>query len=203
MMLKSYTISTFIHLLVALLMVFLFTQSALINSPFQHPPEKIHYRVNLRSSDQEYPTHMGSQVEVPPLTQTEPQPETQNPREDPVPVEENPTQLPQQTGGEDELTVQISGAGPEDPYVKSIVRKVGRYYQDPLAQGTPSKKVVISFTITASGDVENIMVEQSSGDDFFDLAGIRAIKNASPLPPLPERFGSSASVHFFFEHRSN
>jgi TonB family protein len=202
-MFKSYTISTFIHILMAIIMVVLFTRSALLRSELHSEPEKVHYRVNLRSADQENPSHIGSQVEVPPLTQTEPQPETNNPQEDPEPVEENPTQLPQQTGGEDDLTVQISGAGPEDPYVKSIVRKVGRYYQDPLAQGIPSKKVVISFTIASNGNIENITVEQSSGDDFFDLAGIRAIKNASPLPPLPERFGSSASVHFFFEHRSN
>jgi hypothetical protein len=44
-------------------------------------------------------------------------------------------------------------------------------------------------------------VEKTSGDAAYDLAALRAVTAAHPLPPLPPEFkGSVIRVHFGFEY---
>jgi len=49
-------------------------------------------------------------------------------------------------------------------------------------------KAVIFFRIGRDGKMSDLQVEQSSGYDSFDLAALRAVKNAAPFPPLPRAY---------------
>ncbi|OVE76120.1 hypothetical protein BVX98_06475 [bacterium F11] len=51
-----------------------------------------------------------------------------------------------------------------------------------------NKSCVIAITVLKSGTVTKIKLEESSGDDVFDDTARRAIRNSSPLPPLPYNF---------------
>ena len=51
--------------------------------------------------------------------------------------------------------------------------------------GDALPEVALTFRIRRDGRVEEVEVEASSGLRAFDLAGLRAVENASPLPPLP------------------
>ncbi len=54
-----------------------------------------------------------------------------------------------------------------------------------------NQKCVVGLTIQRDGNVTNIKLEKSSGDSFYDTVALRAVRNASPLPPLPEGFPKS------------
>jgi TonB family protein len=49
-------------------------------------------------------------------------------------------------------------------------------------------KATISFRIQRDGSITEPQVAQSSGYNSFDLAALRAVKNASPFPPLPRQY---------------
>ncbi|HEY6199036.1 MAG TPA: cell envelope integrity protein TolA [Candidatus Binatia bacterium] len=46
--------------------------------------------------------------------------------------------------------------------------------------------VLVRYSIQDSGEITSVRITKSSGDRSFDDAVIRAIKKASPLPPLPD-----------------
>lgn len=59
--------------------------------------------------------------------------------------------------------------------------------------------VVIRFRLDRSGKVSGVTVERSSGNDYYDLAGQRAVLYANPLPVFPpEMADSSLDAHFTF-----
>lgn len=49
-------------------------------------------------------------------------------------------------------------------------------------------EALIHFTIRSDGKVSDIRIVRSSGYNSFDLAAMRAIQAASPLPPLPSSY---------------
>lgn len=200
-MLKGYSFSITLHAVFIVLFWTLFYINA-DNFIKEKDSNKVRYRVNLVASSPDQESHYGSIIERPPDPAPDREENTQQPREEQDPNENTQSLLPEETGG-DPITVQIPGAGPEDSYVKTIVRKVGRNYRDPLNSSIPRKIVTIRFMIHSDGSITDIQVEESSGDNIFDISGMRAVKNAAPFPPLPQRFGSSVTVHFYFEHRSN
>ena len=50
-------------------------------------------------------------------------------------------------------------------------------------------EVVIHVRILRSGAVEGISFEKRSGNSYFDESAMRAVRKASPFPPLPEGMG--------------
>lgn len=62
-----------------------------------------------------------------------------------------------------------------------------------------SLTVVIRFRLSRTGAVSGVVVEQSSGNVYYDLAGKRAVLNADPLPPFPKDLSSAYfDAHFSF-----
>jgi len=60
-------------------------------------------------------------------------------------------------------------------------------------------QVVIRFKMDRSGKVGDVMVEQSSGNDYYDNAGKRAVLAADPLPPFPPEITErQITTHFIF-----
>jgi TonB family protein len=51
---------------------------------------------------------------------------------------------------------------------------------------------VVGLTVAMNGDTSNIKLEKSSGNSFYDNVAMRAVRNASPLPPLPPNFPRSS-----------
>ncbi len=51
---------------------------------------------------------------------------------------------------------------------------------------------VVGMTVSMNGDVSELKLEKSSGNSFYDNVALRAVRNASPLPPLPPNFPKSS-----------
>jgi TonB family protein len=60
-----------------------------------------------------------------------------------------------------------------------------QWVRPPLGGGV---EALVHFRILRDGRIDDIRIVRSSGYSSFDLAGMRALQAASPLPPLPRSY---------------
>lgn len=71
-------------------------------------------------------------------------------------------------------------------YVEQMLSLIGANWVRPPVGG--GVQAIVRFRIGSQGDVTEVELLESSGHTTFDLAGLRAIQQASPLPPLPRSY---------------
>jgi len=60
-------------------------------------------------------------------------------------------------------------------------------------------EAVVDVTVSRSGSVTSMSIESGSGNRYFDQSAVRAIRKASPFPPIPESIrGSSIDLGIRF-----
>ena len=89
-------------------------------------------------------------------------------------------------------------------YVEAVQRRISSNWLqstiDPSVATAP--RVVVVFTILRDGSVSNIQLTQRSNNNSVDTSAIRAVKDSSPLQPLPPGYsGSNVNVEFYFDFR--
>lgn len=83
-------------------------------------------------------------------------------------------------------------------YLLAVRNKIGNNWSPPGVDRRT--KASVFFKVDRRGNVTEIRLEQSSGSAVYDQLAVRAIKNAAPLPPLPDFFPQpELGVHFDFE----
>jgi TonB family protein len=103
--------------------------------------------------------------------------------------------------------VPVGGAGvtgleggdfPYTIYIENMKRIVGtKWFRPQVAAGAVT---TVYFVIERDGAIRDGNVETSSGNGTFDRAALRAILEASPLPPLPFAYnGTYLGVHLTFK----
>jgi protein TonB len=129
-------------------------------------------------------------------------PVPEEPTPEPVPVPEEPAPAPptdaSDPGGEpgSGIVGELGGGGtggaldsgdaPLGWYRDSITAAFRSHWQRPILTGRVDViEVRVAFEILRDGAVRDLRVEESSGVATFDRAALRAIRDASPLPPLP------------------
>lgn len=79
------------------------------------------------------------------------------------------------------------GFGGFGGYLRILRQRIWSEWTEQAVYG--SKEVcVVGLTVSRNGDVTDIRVEQASSNPFYDNVALRAVRNASPLPPLPSSF---------------
>lgn len=82
-------------------------------------------------------------------------------------------------------------------YLNLIREKVGKNWSWPVTE--TRKKATIYFRILHDGSISEIRTKESSKDEAFDLAALRAIEISAPFPPLPAGFSEEyLGVYFEF-----
>lgn len=84
-------------------------------------------------------------------------------------------------------------------YIDLMRQRIGNKWN---TAGLPVDRrvAVVTFTILRDGTVRDPRVAQSSGNYALDTSAVRAVLEASPLPPLPPNFEKdSASVELSFQ----
>jgi TonB family protein len=61
-------------------------------------------------------------------------------------------------------------------------------FSNQLAQGKTDLEAIVIAKIMKTGEIRDLWFEERSGNNFFDDSVLRAMKKASPLPPLPEGY---------------
>jgi len=86
-------------------------------------------------------------------------------------------------------------------YLDAIEKKIRENWEKPQGlDALAGKKAVIYFRIMRNGEITDTRIETQSGDTGLDITGLRAIKNAGSMPPLPAEFSQEyLSVHYSFE----
>ena len=138
--------------------------------------------------------------EEPPLPTPEPErtPEAEERRPPaPAPRPSEPTPAPDTArgypegipGGTADLGARITTADGSafgyDYYLGQMLEQIRRAWTRPPVEGV---RTVLRFRVLSSGEIVDAAVEESSGSRSFDLAALRAVRNASPLPPLPASY---------------
>ena len=93
----------------------------------------------------------------------------------------------------------VEGDFPFQWYLNAVQRKVYEQWTQPFSS-VQGQKAIIVFEIARNGEVTRARIEKTSGDAAYDVAALRAVTGANPLPPLPPEFkGTMIRVHFGFE----
>lgn len=100
-----------------------------------------------------------------------------------------------------DTTLKVPGSSSGSSQYLARVQAIisSRWTAPPVDVSGQSLAVVIRFRLDRSGKVSGVMVERSSGNDYYDVAGQRAVMSANPLPAFPpEMTDSSLDAHFTF-----
>jgi TonB family protein len=91
--------------------------------------------------------------------------------------------------GQPFLGAQVVGPGgasfPYDYYLDQMLGKIRMGWVRPPVQGI---ETLLSFRVLRNGEIVEAEIRGSSGSRAFDLAALRAVRNASPLAPLPASY---------------
>jgi protein TonB len=79
------------------------------------------------------------------------------------------------------------GFGGFGSYLRIVRQRIWSEWTQSAVYGS-NEVCIIGLTIHRDGDVTDISVEKGSGNGFYDSVALRAVRNASPLPPLPSAF---------------
>jgi TonB family protein len=84
-------------------------------------------------------------------------------------------------------------------YLKVLRSRIWSEWSQSSVIGS-NEMCIVGLTVARNGDVTDIKVEKASSNPFYDNVALRAVRNASPLPPLPSSF-SSDSQRFRIQFR--
>jgi colicin import membrane protein len=96
-------------------------------------------------------------------------------------------------------TIQASGVAMGNPYIALVQRLISAQWTAPQVglSGEPFQ-VLVKFRLDKTGKVSGLVVERASGNEYYDLAALRAIRTAI-LPSFPPDMTQAYfDAHFSF-----
>lgn len=100
-----------------------------------------------------------------------------------------------------DTTLKVPGMAPgSNAYLGRVRQRISNYWNaPPVDVSAQSYVVIVQFRLHRNGTVTGVMIEQSSGNEYYDLAGKRAVLSAVPLPVFPvELTEPYFDAHFTF-----
>lgn len=127
---------------------------------------------------------------------------TASTKPDPAPPSEPaPVQTAKLAQPRPDMAIKVPGMGAgSNAYLGMVQRRISEQWSAPPVDLRAEALVaVVRFRLARNGTVTLVVVEQSSGNDYFDLAAKRAVLNADPLPPFPKELTDPYyDAHFSF-----
>ncbi len=100
-----------------------------------------------------------------------------------------------------DTTLKVPGIAPgSNAYLALVRQRISSFWSAPPVDSTGRAYVVIvQFRLNRNGSVTGVTIEQSSGNEYYDLAGKRAVLSATPLPVFPAEITDAYfDAHFTF-----
>jgi colicin import membrane protein len=100
-----------------------------------------------------------------------------------------------------DTTLKVSGVAPgSNAYLGRVRQRISSFWNAPPVDVTGhGYVVVVQFRLHRNGSVTGVAIEQSSGNEYYDLAGKRAVLSAIPLPSFPQEVTEPYfDAHFTF-----
>ena len=116
---------------------------------------------------------------------------------------EEPLDVSMEKEAEDGTSIAVEGDKfPFSYYLSAIERKVSQNWYSGVSSESGGHSCVVFFRLRKDGRIEDLRVEQSSGNSYFDRSASRAVRSAAPFPPLPRAFSDEfLGIHFTFVQR--
>jgi len=91
-----------------------------------------------------------------------------------------------------ETALKISGTAGSNPYwarVQSIISS--QWEPPPIDMGGQTYTMIVKFRLQRDGTIKDVVIQQSSGNAYFDMAGQRAVLRPKVLPVFPADMADS------------
>jgi TonB family protein len=91
-----------------------------------------------------------------------------------------------------ETTLKISGTAGSNPYWARVQSIISSHWEPPPVDMTgQTYTMTVKFRLQRDGVIKDVVVQQSSGNTYFDLAGQRAVLRPRNLPAFPAEMADS------------
>jgi TonB family protein len=85
-----------------------------------------------------------------------------------------------------ETTLKISGTAGSNPYWARVQSIISSHWEPPpIDMAGQSYTMIVKFRLQRDGTIKDVVVQQSSGNAYYDIAGQRAVLRPRVLPPFP------------------
>ncbi|MDE3219966.1 MAG: TonB family protein [Nitrospirota bacterium] len=85
-----------------------------------------------------------------------------------------------------ETTLKISGTAGSNPYWARVQSIISSHWEPPpVDMAGQTYTVIVKFRLQRDGMIKDVVVQQSSGNAYFDMAGQRAVLRPRALPMFP------------------
>jgi TonB family protein len=192
---RSFGLSFVLHITI-FAMLFLASQSS-----FKAIPEVVVYKVSLAPLPQPKIMSVEEPLQEVKKEMTE---EKAPPKKDTSPKkEETGTKTKKTKAGLPDISPKIvtgSGRGfTYSYYLNILLNKISQNWDNPFKGKDVVLKSIIYFEVDANGIIQNVRLEETSGNELYNETTIRAVTLAKKLPPLPDEFSDDyLKVHLEF-----
>ena len=91
-----------------------------------------------------------------------------------------------------ETTLKISGTAGSNPYWARVQSIISSHWEPPpIDMAGQTYSMIVKFRLQRDGTIKEVVVQQSSGNTYFDLAGQRAVQRPRVFPPFPADMADS------------
>jgi TonB family protein len=193
---RSFSLSFVLHLTI-FAVLFLASKSS-----FKAIPEVVVYKVNLAPLPQ--PKIMSVEEPLKEEVQKEITEEKAPPKKDvSTKKEDTGTKTKKTKAGLPDINPKIvtgSGRGfTYSYYLNILLNKINQNWDNPFKGKDVVLKSIIYFEVDANGMIQNVRLEETSGNELYNETTIRAVTLAEKLPPLPDEFSDDyLKVHLEF-----
>jgi TonB family protein len=99
-----------------------------------------------------------------------------------------------------ETRLRLPGVAGSNQYLARVQARISGFWTAPPVDiSGKALTVTVRFRLERDGRVGAVIIEQTSGNDYYDMAAQRAVQSAIPLPPFPPDLTDSYfDAHFTF-----
>ncbi len=137
---------------------------------------------------------------LPPVKYSEPVREVKPMFREPQPAASTPPVTASIARTKPDTRLRVAGVAGSNQYLARVQARISGFWTaPPVDLSGKALTVMVRFRLERDGRVSSVVIEQSSGNEYYDLAAQRAVQSAVPLPPFPSDLTDSYfDAHFTF-----
>jgi colicin import membrane protein len=173
----------------------------------QEPPKPAVTPTKRASLSEEMTTDLDRELQdlkklqaLPAAKSTEPVREVKPMFREPQPAASAPPVTASVPRSKPETRLRVAGMPGSNQYLARVQARISAFWTAPPVDiSGKALTVTVRFRLERDGRVGTVIIEQSSGNDYYDMAAQRAVQSAIPLPPFPPDLTDSYfDAHFTF-----
>ena len=156
-----------------------------VPDPIQEPAATVSQSSKLSDDvDRELEEELKKVKQFTPAAKLEIPKEVKAPDQSMKPVAQQEAKVP--TVQTPETTLKISGSSGSNPYWARVQAVISSNWEPPpIDVSGQTYAVTIKFRLQRDGTIKDVTIQKTSGNNYYDMAGQRAVLRPRQLPPFP------------------